>query len=118
MKATAHWLELKGHTPKSKSTIFDEEFTEQVVATGKIEEGRVIRNFFAKTGQPLHAGLAGRDGEARGAPAADAAGNQAQALAAAVPAADESAGRKAQAQRSRSTCTSRKTRQRKACAYD
>ena len=53
MKATAHWLELKGHTPKSKSTIFDEEFTEQVVATGKIEDGRVIRNFFASTGQPL-----------------------------------------------------------------
>jgi heterodisulfide reductase subunit C len=53
MKATAHWLELKGHTPKSKSTIFDEEFTEQVVATGKIEEGRIIRNFFARTGQPL-----------------------------------------------------------------
>jgi heterodisulfide reductase subunit C len=53
MKATAHWLELKGHTPKSKSTIFDEEFSEQVVATGKIEEGRVIRRFFAKTGQPL-----------------------------------------------------------------
>jgi heterodisulfide reductase subunit C len=53
MKATAHWLELKGHTPKSKSMIFDEEFTDQVIATGKIEEGRVIRNFFAKTGQPL-----------------------------------------------------------------
>lgn len=53
MKATAHWLELQGHTPKSKSTIFDEEFTDQVVATGKIEEGRIIRNFFSKTGQPL-----------------------------------------------------------------
>ena len=53
MKATAHWLELKGHTPKSKSAIFDEEFSEQVIATGKIEEGRIIRNFFAKTGQPL-----------------------------------------------------------------
>jgi heterodisulfide reductase subunit C len=53
MKATTHWLELRGHTPKSKSTIFDEEFTDQVVATGKIEEGRIIRNFFAKTGQPL-----------------------------------------------------------------
>ena len=53
MKATAHWLELKGHTPKSKSTIFDEEFSEQVIATGKIEEGRIIRRFFAKTGQPL-----------------------------------------------------------------
>ncbi|MBM3353112.1 MAG: heterodisulfide reductase subunit C [Betaproteobacteria bacterium] len=53
MKATAHWLELKGHVPKSKSTQFDEEFTAQVVATGKIEEGRIIRNFFARTGQPL-----------------------------------------------------------------
>lgn len=53
MKATAHWLALKGHTPKSKSMIFDEEFAEQVIETGKIEDGRVIRNFFAKTGQPL-----------------------------------------------------------------
>jgi heterodisulfide reductase subunit C len=53
MKATAHWLALKGHTPKSKSQLFDEEFAAQVVATGKIEEGRVIRNFFAATGQPL-----------------------------------------------------------------
>jgi heterodisulfide reductase subunit C len=53
MKATAHWLALKGHTPKSKSQLFDEEFAAQVLATGKIEEGRVIRNFFAKTGQPL-----------------------------------------------------------------
>jgi heterodisulfide reductase subunit C len=53
MKATAHWLELKGHRRKSPSTIFDEEFTAQIVATGKIEEGRLIRRFFAKTGQPL-----------------------------------------------------------------
>jgi heterodisulfide reductase subunit C len=53
MKATAHWLERKGHTPKSKSMIFDEVFTDQVVATGKIEEGRTIRRFFARTGQPL-----------------------------------------------------------------
>ena len=53
MKATAHWLELKGHTPKSKSTMFDEEFSEQVFATGKIEEGRVIRGFFRRSGQPL-----------------------------------------------------------------
>jgi heterodisulfide reductase subunit C len=53
MKATAHWLELQGHTPPSKSTIFDKEFTDQVVATGKIEEGRIVRNFFSKTGQPL-----------------------------------------------------------------
>ena len=53
MKATAHWLELKGHTPKSKSTMFDEEFSEQVIATGKIEEGRIIRGFFARSKQPL-----------------------------------------------------------------
>ncbi len=53
MKATSHWLELKGHTPKSQSMIFDEVFTEQVVATGRIEEGRTIRRFFRRTGQPL-----------------------------------------------------------------
>ncbi len=53
MKATAHWLELKGHTPKSPSMIFDEVFSEQVIETGKIEEGRIIRNFFSRTGQPL-----------------------------------------------------------------
>ena len=53
MKATAHWLELKGHTPKSHSTHFDEEFSRQVFETGKIEEGRIIRNFFNRTGQSL-----------------------------------------------------------------
>jgi heterodisulfide reductase subunit C len=51
MKATAHWLELKGHTPKSHSTIFDEVFSEQVFETGKIEDGRVVRYFFKRTGQ-------------------------------------------------------------------
>lgn len=53
MKATAHWLELKGHTPKSPSMVFDEVFTEQIVATGKIEEGRTLRRFLQRTGQPL-----------------------------------------------------------------
>jgi heterodisulfide reductase subunit C2 len=53
MKATAHWLELKGHTEKKPSMVFDEEFTEQIVATGKIEDGKVLRRFFQKTGQPL-----------------------------------------------------------------
>ncbi|MCC7081717.1 MAG: 4Fe-4S dicluster domain-containing protein [Burkholderiales bacterium] len=53
MKATAHWLELNGHTPKSPSSHFDEVFTDQIVATGRIEEGRVIRQFFQRTGQPL-----------------------------------------------------------------
>ncbi len=53
MKATAHWLEMKGHRPKSPSILFDEVFSEQVFETGKIEEGRTIRNFFARTNQPL-----------------------------------------------------------------
>ncbi len=53
MKATAHWLELKGHTEPSPSMQFDEEFSSQVFETGKIEESRVIRGFFARTGQPL-----------------------------------------------------------------
>lgn len=53
MKATSHWLELKGHTPKSPSMIFDEIFAEQIVATGKIEEGRTLRRFFQRTKQAL-----------------------------------------------------------------
>lgn len=53
MKATAHWLELKGHTAKSPSTIFDDVFAEQVIETGKIEDGLVVRNFLQRTGQPL-----------------------------------------------------------------
>jgi heterodisulfide reductase subunit C len=53
MKSLSHWLELQGHTPKSPSMHFDEEFAAQVFATGKIEEGRIIRGFFRRTGQPL-----------------------------------------------------------------
>ena len=53
MKATAHWLELKGHTPKSPSTHFDEVFSGQVIARGKIEESGLIRKFFARTNQSL-----------------------------------------------------------------
>lgn len=53
MKATVHWLEMKGLTPKSPSMIFDEIFSEQVFATGKIEESRTTRGFFARTGQGL-----------------------------------------------------------------
>jgi len=53
MKATAHWLELKGHTEKKPSMIFDEEFSQQIFDTGKIEDGLVLRKFFAKTGQKL-----------------------------------------------------------------
>ena len=64
MKALSHWLELKGHVPKSPSMVFDEVFSEQVFQRGKIEEGRVMQRFFKRTGQALHAGLADRDGEA------------------------------------------------------
>ena len=53
MKATAHWLELKGHTEQKPSMVFDEAFSEQVFATGKIEEGAVLREFFTRTKQPL-----------------------------------------------------------------
>jgi heterodisulfide reductase subunit C2 len=53
MKATAHWLELKGHTEKKPSMVFDEGFSNQVFRTGKIEDGLVIRQFFARTGQKL-----------------------------------------------------------------
>jgi heterodisulfide reductase subunit C len=53
MKATAHWLELKGHTARSPSTHFDLEFTEQVVARGRIEDVEVLRGFLRRTRQPL-----------------------------------------------------------------
>ncbi|MDA8390323.1 MAG: 4Fe-4S dicluster domain-containing protein [Gammaproteobacteria bacterium] len=53
MKALAHWLEEEGHTPHTKSSIFDEEFTGQVYETGRIEDSRVMINFFRKTNQPL-----------------------------------------------------------------
>ena len=53
MKAMSHWLEAKGHTPKSQSQHFDEEFYQQILETGKIEEGRIVRNYFNRTSQPL-----------------------------------------------------------------
>ena len=53
MKATAHWLELKEHTMPSPAMVFDEVFSDQVFATGKIEEGRLMRGFFARAGQKL-----------------------------------------------------------------
>lgn len=58
MKATALWLELKGHTDHSPSTEFDLEFSEQVFKTGKIEDGEVMLGFFKRTGQsPLQGWL-------------------------------------------------------------
>ena len=53
MKATAHWLELQGHTPKSPAMHFDEIFADQVISRGKIEESNLIVRFFKRTGQPL-----------------------------------------------------------------
>ncbi len=53
MKALAHWLEKEGYTPKSRSTVFDEEFLDQVYETGRIEETRLMSRFFRKTAQPL-----------------------------------------------------------------
>ncbi|HEY8594951.1 MAG TPA: 4Fe-4S dicluster domain-containing protein [Devosiaceae bacterium] len=53
MKATAHWLELKGLTEKKPSMVFDEAFSSQVFETGKIEDGLVLRQFFKRTNQPL-----------------------------------------------------------------
>lgn len=51
MKATSHWLEMKGYTPKSPAMIFDEVFTEQIVKRGKIEDTAVLLDFFKRTGQ-------------------------------------------------------------------
>ena len=53
MKATAHWMELKGHTAPSNSTIFDDVFTDQVIKHGRIEDGEVLKDYMKKTGQPL-----------------------------------------------------------------
>ena len=53
MKALAHWMEDEGITEKSPSTHFDEVFAEQIYATGRIEDSRVMQSFFKRTGQPL-----------------------------------------------------------------
>ena len=53
MKATAHWLEMKGHTEKKPSMVFDEEFSAQVFKKGMIEEGSVLMKFFLGTKQKL-----------------------------------------------------------------
>jgi heterodisulfide reductase subunit C len=53
MKATAHWLELKGHTEPKPATVFDDVFSGQVFRTGKIEDGSVVLQFFRRTRQSL-----------------------------------------------------------------
>lgn len=53
MKALSHWMEHEGHTEKKPSTIFDEEFWQQIGKTGRIEDSHVMMHFFKKTKQPL-----------------------------------------------------------------
>ena len=53
MKALAHWLEDEGVTQKTPSSIFDEEFLDQIYKTGRIEDSHVMMHFFKKTKQPL-----------------------------------------------------------------
>lgn len=53
MKALTHWLEAEGITPKARSTIFDEQFLDQVYETGRMEDSRILYNFLKKTNQPL-----------------------------------------------------------------
>ncbi|MFA9459877.1 4Fe-4S dicluster domain-containing protein [Thiohalorhabdus methylotrophus] len=53
MKATAHWLEENGYTDTTNSTLFDEEFTEQILERGRIEDGEVLKNFYKKSNQSL-----------------------------------------------------------------
>jgi heterodisulfide reductase subunit C len=53
MKATQHWLEMKGHVEKSPSMVFDEVFTEEVVRHGRIEDTKVLMKFLQRTKQSL-----------------------------------------------------------------
>ncbi len=53
MKALAHWMEDEGITETKPSTVFDEEFWEQVEKTGRIEDAHVLMHFFKKTKQSL-----------------------------------------------------------------
>ena len=70
MKATAHWLELKGHTEKKPSMAFDEVFSDQVFATGKIEDGLVLRAVLHAHQTVAVPGLADRAGPRLGDAAA------------------------------------------------
>ncbi len=54
MKATAHWLELKGHVKPSRRRWCSTRCSPSRSSTGKIEEGRVMQRFFKRTGQSLN----------------------------------------------------------------
>jgi heterodisulfide reductase subunit C len=51
MKALATWLEMEGHTARSPSHVFDEEFTRQCLERGRIEDTEVLDNFLKSKGQ-------------------------------------------------------------------
>ena len=54
MKATAHWLELKGHVKPSPSTVFDDVFSNASHRNRQDRRGpRRCAQFFARTGQAL-----------------------------------------------------------------
>ena len=53
MKALAHWIEDEGYGAKSRSSVFDEEFTEQCYARGRIEDIHLLEHFLMKTKQAL-----------------------------------------------------------------
>jgi len=55
MKAIQHWLEDEGHVQKSASTRFDEEFTRQCLARGRIEDTEVLFNFLRDGGEDIRA---------------------------------------------------------------
>ena len=78
MKATAHWLELKGHTEKKPSMTFDEIFSDQVFATGKIEDGLVLRAVLRAHQAVAVPGLADRAGAWPGDAAAGRAVDEAR----------------------------------------
>jgi heterodisulfide reductase subunit C len=57
MKALQHWMEAEGLAPKSRPTMFDEEFTRQCIERGRIEDTEVMFNFFKASGQDVKAML-------------------------------------------------------------
>jgi hypothetical protein len=53
MGGIIRWRFRAARRARSPATIFDQEFCEHVIETGKIEDGRVVRQFFQRAGQPL-----------------------------------------------------------------
>ena len=64
MKATAHWLELKGHTKPSPSTVFDDVFSQSGDRDRQDRRGPHDPRLLQGHGAAAGAGLADRDGQA------------------------------------------------------